>query len=56
MGDGAKVKLLDLGDALALVGLLLLAVGLWLIYAPAAFIVVGVMLLALSLLRALRSG
>lgn len=39
----------DLRDVLALAGLGLLATGVWMIYVPAALILVGLVLLAVSL-------
>lgn len=43
-------------DILFVLGMALAAVGLWLIYPPAAFVVVGVVLMGLSLLAAGRGS
>lgn len=46
----------DLPDTLALVGLALLVAGIWMIYVPAAFIALGVVLLGLGLFGATRGA
>jgi hypothetical protein len=48
--------LLDLRDVLVLVGLALLAAGVGMIYRPAAFILVGLVLMALGLYGVPRWG
>jgi len=46
----------DLNDLVALVGLLLLGAGLWLISPALALMVVGGLLVLLALIRAVRRG
>lgn len=45
---------MDIYDWFGLIGLVMVAVGCWLIYPPAALIVPGVLLLGLSLAGVLR--
>lgn len=55
--NGAFVFMKKFGlDILFVLGMALAAVGLWLIYPPAAFVVVGVVLMGLSLLAAGRGS
>lgn len=45
-----------MADVLAIYGVILLAVGLWQIWPPLAFLVIGALLVILALWMALRGG
>lgn len=48
--------MIDIFDVLALVGLVFLGIGLWMVYPPAAFIVVGAIVLVFGIVGAASRG